>query len=141
MATFTTAGAATTVSPFAPVGVLGVASYTLSLTANVTANDVYEMVRLPKGAKIVDVTLSSTDLDTNGTPTITMSVGYGGDDDYFIVASTIGQTGGVARMAAATTGTLLTLTAEDTIDLKFPAVAATFAAGTVTLTVFYMVSF
>lgn len=134
--TTTTAGAASVVSPFVPVGGLGVANYTYAVATAPIINDVFEMVRLPRNAKIVDVLLTSTDMDTS--TGLTLSVGYGGSTAYFISASTIGQTGGVARMAAATAGAALTLTAEDTVDVLVAAAPTTFAAGSLTLTVTYV---
>lgn len=109
---------------------------TYSITANPTAADILQMVPVPRGARIIDVTLSATDLDTNGTPTITMLVGDGGDNDRFITSSTIGQTGGVARLNAQT-GFLYEYTADDTIDVTFGVASATFASGTIQLAVTY----
>lgn len=137
--TTTTAGAATTVSPFVPVGGLGVAVSSVALAVAPVINDVFEMVRLPRGAKIVDVTLFSTDIDT--ATGVTLSVGYGGSTAYFISASTAGQAGGVARMATAASGALLTLTAEDTIDILVAAAPTTFAAGTLSLAVYYVMTY
>lgn len=110
---------------------------TLTLAANVTAADVYQMVKVPKGAIVVDVMAVASDMDTNGTPTMTFSVGYGDDINYFISASTVAQSGGIVRSNLAT-GRPLTFPAEDTIDISFDAVAATFAAGTIDLMVYYV---
>lgn len=122
----------------------GVGTHTVlssySITANVTANDVLQMVPVPKGARIVDVVLTSTDIDTHGTPTVTMIVGdtdSTDDTDRYITSSTIGQTGGVARLNNQV-GHLYEFTADGTIDITFPAVAATFASGTITLAVTYL---
>ena len=137
MATTTAATAAATVTKFQGAGrQVCVQEATYAVTVAPVLNDVVELVRLPAGSVVVDVTLRSSDMDTNGTPLMTMSVGYGGDDDYMIAASTVGRTGGVAR-ADAVTFVPLTLAAEDTIDLKWSAAAATFAAGSVTLSVYY----
>lgn len=103
------------------------------------AADVLQAVPVPKGARIVDVTLTSTDSDTHVSPTLEMKVGdtdSTDDDDRYITASAIGTTGGVARMNNQA-GHLYTFTADGTIDITFSAVAATFAAGTITLSVTY----
>jgi hypothetical protein len=114
-----------------------VSSY--SLAAALALNDVIQSPPLPKGAVVYDVMLAVTDLDTNGAPTITLDVGYGGDPDYFIAASTVGQTGGVARAAAVTAAVPLALTVNDTIDVLVKAGPATGATtGTVTLVVHYV---
>ena len=108
----------------------------ISLAANVVVNDILEAVRLPKNAVVTDVMVVASDIDTNATPTLAFAVGYGGDDDYFIAATNIGRTGGVARADAATAKPLA-LTEEDTIDIKWTGAAATFAAGTIDLIVTY----
>ena len=114
---------------------------TYTLTAALAINDVIQSPPLPKGAVVYDVMLAVTDLDTNGTPTITLDVGYGGDVDYFIAASTVGQAGGVARASAVTAATPLSLTVNDTIDVLVKAGPATGAtSGTVTLVVHYVMS-
>ncbi|MNR50356.1 hypothetical protein D3C85_1698620 [compost metagenome] len=77
-----------------------------------------------------------SDLDT--ATGITLDVGYGTDPDYFIAASTVGQTGGVAR-ASAVTALPLTLTTNDTIDVLVKAAPTTgTTAFTVTITVFFL---
>lgn len=114
---------------------------TYTIAAALVINDVIQSPPLPKGAVVYDVMLAVTDLDTNGAPAITLDVGYGTDPDYFIAASTIGQTGGVARASAVTAATPLTLTVNDTIDVLVKAAPATGAtSGTVTLVVNYVMS-
>lgn len=85
-----------------------------TLGAALEADDVIEMFPVPPGYVVHDIMLGSTDLDTNGVPTITLSLGIldgdvgdstlanrvdsGGDiDDVFLTASTVGQAGGTAR--------------------------------------------
>jgi hypothetical protein len=117
------------------------ATVSYSLAAALALNDVLQGPMLQAGSTVVDVTLVTTDLDTNGTPTITLDVGYGGDADYFIAASTIGQAGGIARASAATAQPL-TLESNDTIDVTVHAAPATGATtGTVTLSVFFLPAF
>ena len=135
MATTTSARAASTKPVKDGVGT-HVVMCTYTLSANPTAADVIQMVPVPKGARISAVRLASADLDTNGTPTITMKVGDGGDDDRFITSSTIGQTGGVANLNAQT-GLGYEYTADDTVDITFGVASATFAAGDITLVVEY----
>lgn len=108
------------------------ATYTVS--SNPTAGDIIQMVKVPRGATVLDVTLTATDMDTNGTPTVAYTVGDTGDADRFITTSTVGQTGGVARMNAAT-GANYRYTSDTTIDITVGTASATFAAGTLTLTV------
>lgn len=108
------------------------------LTAALALNDVLQGPALQKGSTIVDVMLVTSDLDTNGAPTITLDVGTGDDVQHFIAASTVGQAGGVAR-ASAVTAQPLTLTQDDTVDVNVRAAPATGATtGTVTLHVFFL---
>ncbi|KUZ35271.1 hypothetical protein [Burkholderia territorii] len=110
----------------------------LSLTAALALNDVLQGPALQKGSTIVDVMLVTSDLDTNGAPTITLDVGTGDEPQRFIAASTVGQAGGVAR-ASAVTAQPKTLTQDDTVDVVVHAAPATGAAtGTVTLHVFFL---
>lgn len=114
---------------------LWVAQKTVTLAdGDEDAADIIEMVRVPRGAYVVDVICAADDLDTNATPTIAFTVGDQGDTDRFITSSTIAQTGGVARLNA-TAGADFTYTADDTIDITFGTAAATFAAGDITLKV------
>lgn len=74
------------------------------------AGDIIDMGIIEAGVKPVDVLLLTDDLDTNGTPTITLTVGIlnaaGTDIDAaatstWIAASTAAQTGGTARATSA----------------------------------------
>lgn len=93
-----------------------------------------EMVRVPPNCTVTDVILTTDDLDS-GT-TLTLDVGYGTNDDYFIAASTVGQAGGIVR-ASASTALPLAFTASDTIDVKVKALGTT-TVGTIWLTVMYI---
>jgi hypothetical protein len=80
-----------------------------NLAAALVINDVLDLGFLPAGHVPVDCMLDSDDLDTNGTPTITLSVGVlnagktaistaaadGGA--AWILASTVAQAGGLVR--------------------------------------------
>ena len=103
-----------------------VAVGTYELTAALVVDDVIEMVRVPAGCTVTDVTLITDDLDT-GTA-LTLDVGYGGNDDYFIAASTVGQAGGLVRASAATAFPLA-FTSEDTIDVHVDTAPGSIGAG------------
>jgi hypothetical protein len=106
--------------------------------AALALNDVIQSPVLQKGSVVHDVMLVVNDLDSNGAPAITLDVGYGGDPDYFIAASTVGQAGGVAR-ASALTAEPLVLADNDTIDVLVKAGPATgVATPRVTISVFFM---
>jgi hypothetical protein len=78
-----------------------------TLTAALVINDVIQMVKVPKGAQILEVILTSDDLDTNGSPTIKLNVGDGNLTDRFIKQDTVAQAGGIVRMGAGIAATLL----------------------------------
>jgi hypothetical protein len=119
-------------------GIPLVAFGTYTLTAALAINDVIQMVKVPAGAKIVGITLATTDLDTGGSPTITLDVGDDGDADRFVAASTIGQAGG-ATNDILFSGYGYAYTAENTVDVLVKAAPATGAtSGTIELAVTYI---
>lgn len=136
MATFQSDKAQTTVTRREPssAGVTAVVA-DLVVTAAAT-NDVFEMVKIPRGAVIYDVILTAANIDT-GTALV-MTVGDGGDTDRFITLSTVGQAGGIARMNNQA-GAGYSFTADDTIDITVTTGATGIEAGSpvVTLIVLY----
>jgi hypothetical protein len=139
MATLTTARAEAGIQPREEHGSTVIfQSVTHSVTANPAAADVLQAVKVPRGARILEVLLTATDMDTGGSPTLTAEVGDAGDTDRFISSKAIGAAGaGVVQRLDNVAGLNYQYTAEDTIDITFPATAATFAAGTITLVVLY----
>lgn len=107
-------------------------------TGALTTADVLQFGYLPKYARVVDAWLKASDLDTNGAPTIAINVGDAGDVDRLFAASTVAQTGTVARMSVAT-GFGYRYENETLITGAPSANAATGAAGTIELAVFYTV--
>ncbi len=163
MATLTASRAASTFPVYQPTGAgLVCAAYgTYALTANVSAADVANMCKLPAGAVVIGGHLYAADIDTNATETLDIDVGWaanGGSGTYDAADSDgLGNFGVLTGDAFATgnvsnvtgvnyplngllaTGVLPTFTAETTIQLLFNAVAATFAAGSISVVVFYVV--
>lgn len=141
MATFTATKAASTypAKGYGQSGDCKVVFSTYELTAALAANDVIEMVRVPRGAVVTGVVLSTDDLDTNGTPTIVLDVGDGSDTDRFIDGATVGQAGGTTDASnLAIAGIGYEYSAEDTIDVLVQAGPATGAtSGTISLVVYY----
>lgn len=114
--------------------------------ADLVANNVIDLGVLPAGHTVVDAVLIPDDLDTNGTPTITLDVGLmsGTPGDGVSVrtvgaelfsASTAAQTGAVANMALKTGFTIQSSAADRSIGVKVVAGAATGAAGRLRLIV------
>ena len=137
MATVTGTKVSATVQARAGIKIVEVVSvFAVPVTGDGSAaNDIIQMVKVPSGATILDVTMACTDIDT-GTPAVALQVGDGGSATRFIGTSTIGQGGGVARLDQFG-GLGYKYTADDTIDVKISTVAATKAAGTLTLVARY----
>lgn len=115
-----------------------VAHFTVACTAAPSTADTIEFGYVPAGARIVLAVLEATDMDTNVSPTLTLNVGDSGDADRLFAASNVGQAGTLSTAIAATghgyqysLPTLITGVAANN--------AATGAAGTLTLTLFYTV--
>lgn len=124
-----------------PQGNLGVRIGTYSISAALAAADIIQLCDVFKGETVYGVILTTTDLDTGGSPSIVLDVGYGGAAASLIDGSTIGQAGGTASSLAignATHGSTatapVTFSADDTIDVTVQAGPATGAtSGTLTM--------
>lgn len=156
MATFTAARAASTFPVAKPIGggVLCVAHGVISVTANPVAADIYQMCRIPAGAIVVGGFIYSGDLDTNATETLDLDIGWAdngvevADPDGFGNLGVMG-TDTVAGIKAESGyqyplgGVLITagpqtFSAETIIQVTCVATAATFAAGTLSVVVYYV---
>lgn len=116
-----------------------IAYATLTVAAvDLTLNALHGMFRLPKNSVIVGIILKASDLDTNGTPTITLSVGDSGNTARYLSASTVAQAGGVVTTLAVG-GMFYKLTVDTLITVLVAAAAATGAAGTIELSLEYYV--
>lgn len=138
MATLTSSAVASTVMARAGIDlIIKSASYTL--TANPSANDIIQMVKVPAGATVQRVILHTADIDTNGTPTANFEVGDGNDTDCYITSTNVPRTGGIrsSDSGPGPSTAYITYTSDDTIDIKVNTASATFASGTVSLIVFY----
>ncbi len=103
----------------------------VAVPSTFTTSDKADLFYLPQGATIIGGLIKSTDLDSNGTPTITLNVGVAGDTGKFFSASTVGQTGSASATLAAA-GAFYTTTARKTLVSVVPgAGAATGVAGTI----------
>lgn len=120
---------------------------TIALTVAPVADDIFEMLMIPAGCRPIDIILDSDDLDT-GTPAIAFDVGImsgtPGKADItrtvgseFMAASTVGYAGTVARPTLKTAFRVAKSDTERAIGLKCTTAAATFAAGTIGLTLIY----
>jgi hypothetical protein len=103
-------------------------------------NDVVEMVILPAGYVPVDASAYIEDSDSNGAPLITLDLGIisgtaGVADNArtcaneAFAASTVAQTGGVARPTKKDWGLIAPTTADRGLGFKVAAAAATLTVG------------
>jgi hypothetical protein len=99
--------------------------------------DTLNFFTLPKGARIVNAILEATDMDTGG-PTLTINIGDSGSATRLFSASTVGQAG-TAAQATAVTAFGYQYTADTVITGTAGTNATTGAAGSVYLTVLYVV--
>lgn len=101
-------------------------------------NDSVGLMYLPAGAVILGATLSSTDMDTNGTPTIAWNVGDSGSNSRIFSASTVSQAGTLST-AIAQGAHLYKYTSRTQLRAYISTAAATGAAGTLYFSVRYYV--
>lgn len=103
-------------------------------TANLAAGDIIDFGPLPAGVAVLDSAIISEDVDTNASPTITMSLGLlnagktdlnGGTNETWITASTVGQAGGIARATTNASYLLGSSATERRLGIKVVAAAAT----------------
>lgn len=98
------------------------------------AGDTFVGPSIPAGHSLVGIILSATDLDTDVSPTVTLSVGITGTLTKFISSSTVAQAGGIARMSV---GAALgyTPTSDTPVVISVTDAATAAAAGTLKLAV------
>lgn len=126
-------------------GDLVVNEYFVDVTAaQIDANNMFDVGVLPAYHTIVDMILIPDDLDTNGTPALTLDVGIlsgtPGDDTSdrtigaeFFSASTAGQGATPTRMSLATGFKVIPTETDRSIGVKVVTDAATAAAGRIRL--------
>ena len=119
-------------------GDLKAAFFEVACTAAPSTSDTINFGYVPAGARIIQAVLESTDMDTNATPTLAINVGDSGDADRLFAASTVGQTGALST-ATAVTGAGYKYDTETLITGVAQANAATGAAGTLYLSLLYVV--
>lgn len=109
-------------------------SFSYTWAAAFVINDLIQSPPIQKGATVLDVMICT---DSMGSGAVTLDVGYGGNPDQFIAASTIGVAGGVAR-ASSVEAKPLVLTTNDTIDILIKAApTGATTSGTISAVIFY----
>lgn len=102
----------------------------LLTTDEVTGNTV-ALFRVPAGFVCDSIYLALDDIDSNGSPTVAVTLGDSGSANRFVASSTIGQAGGSTTTLAAT-GLYYKFTADTDILLTFGTGSATAVAGNCT---------
>lgn len=93
------------------------------------ANDDVGLFFAPAGFVVMGGSISGSDMDTNGSPTLAFDVGDSGDEDRFFAASAVGQAGTYSS-ALAVAGHFYKYTARTEVRAYIQTAAATGAAGT-----------
>lgn len=110
-----------------PIGGMVFTRYAkFTLTAALAAGDILQMVDVYKDETVLGVICKSPDIDT--ATNVTFDIGDGGDADYFIDGSTIGQAGGTVSSLADDVAPKK-YTANDTIDIKIATGPTTATSG------------
>ncbi len=107
----------------------------VTLSAAPTTADTINFFKVPAGFRVLGAILEASDMDTNGSPTLTLNVGDSGSASRLFSASTVGQAG-TSAVATAVSGIFYQYTAETTITGVAQADAATGASGTLRLCVY-----
>lgn len=148
MATTTGARAAASFPAFQPIGsgVVSAAWGVIDLAANVTAADVHEVCKLPAGSVVIGGWVKGEDIDV-GTATLDLDVGTAADTDAFgnfgvlngtAVANYLPEGGFHLPLNGTLSNGPVAITQETKVQVIFNAVAATFAAGQITVVVLYV---
>lgn len=112
---------------------------TIALAVNPTAADVIRIMKIPAGTKVAALNVANDALDTNGSPTLVVSIGYApvNTADGPVAAPAYFAAAGQTFLRAANNGTLLARFAPITFDkdvyltMTVGTASATFAAGSI----------
>ncbi len=133
MATYQSNKVSATVLHRAGIDVTSVTGeYTVS--SNLATNDIIEMVKIPAGARIIDVIASAS---ASVGATATAVVGDQSDTDRFIASGQLGQGAAQLSRLNAATGNGYQYSAEDTIDITYTSIATPATSGVLKLTALY----
>lgn len=108
----------------------------VAVDTSLAAADILNFFFMPRGAEVVDGFLKATDVDSNGSPTITIHLGDAGVATRFFTSSVVGQAGTIDRNMN-TGGFGYQFTAKTLVFGTIAVVAATKVAGTVWAALFY----
>lgn len=125
------------VPAFGEAGEVQIQYFLVNIPATAGLNDTMNIGYLPANARIHQMVLKCSDMDTGG-PTLTISIGDAGSATRYFSASVAGQAG-VPDRTMATAGLMFKTTAKTLLLGLIAAAATTPAAGTLELAVWYVV--
>lgn len=142
MATLRSTVAGTSFIPVTrPQGAVHGYGFSLAVSANPTANDIWILGKIPSGCALIDFWIDVPDMDSDATGSISLAVGDEEDDDRFVAATTTFKGGRtLVSPRAVTTGQAVgviagtvprTYTENSFLAIKVAVAAVTFAAGTI----------
>lgn len=149
MATTTKARAAASYPAYKNLGAgnLCVAYGSHDFAANPTIADIIELCKVPPGAVILDGFMRLEDIDSNATETLDIDIGTAADPDAFgnfgvrtgdAVTDYLPEGGARLPLHGTLKDGPVEVSAETVIQATVVAAAATFAAGTMTVVVYYV---
>lgn len=107
----------------------------VSVPSTLALNDILEMGSLPADHKFADLIFDATDLDTNGTPLISLEFGFLNAAKtaltQVIATTTVARAGGIDRVATRDFLDVVETTANRNVGFRVSAQGATRAAGRV----------
>lgn len=101
-------------------------------TGDLTTGNIVEAFVVPAGFTVTGIIAVASDMDSNGSPTLALSVGDAGSGTRFLSSSNIGQAG-TSTQTLASTGLLFAYTADTKILVTATTGSATAVAGTLDL--------
>jgi hypothetical protein len=107
---------------------------TFTVAANLAANDIVEMVKIPARAIVQEIIVSAS---ASVAATSTGEVGDGADTDRYVTTGAIGSGAASLGRLNAATGHGFTYTSDDTIDIKFTVQTTPTTGAVLKLTAIY----
>jgi hypothetical protein len=101
-------------------------------TGDLTTGNIVEAFVVPAGFTVTGIIAVASDMDSNGSPTLALSVGDSGSGVRFLSSSTVGQAG-TTTQTLASTGLLYAYTTDTKILVTATTGSATAVAGTLDL--------
>lgn len=107
--------------------------------AQLALSEVIKIGVVPSGSIYVGGYIATDDLDSNATPTLVLDVGDDDDSDGLMDGATTGQAAAITDFNGTYLTNKTTVDAEKTISVTVQTAAATAAAGTMRVVVYYYV--